>query len=497
MNLLDAVHERAGGIDGFIRAQAGTTPYAPAVVTERSSLTYAALVAAIDRLDALTAALPVVREAGCIGLSFTNPLNHLVATLFALRIGKTQITVPPQVPAQWTELLAVSGVQCILCDHRNPLPVDVPRAVIDPQPLYRNAAWPLAAAHEIDAAAPALRVPGSGTTGRPRLIEYDHGGLLACIRRDQRFRPIGPGSRHLSVTNIGFYTAKRRALGCLVAGGTIVLREQPINTVDLCDRAAVDHLSVVVMQAEDMVASLPPEPAAPRLPRLASLVVGSAPVSEALRRTLAARITPHVWVTYGSNEFGEATCAPPDVWERHPGSVGRPLEGVDVGIVDAAGAPLPAGQPGRVRLRGAGMFTRYVGDPAATSAAVVDGWYFPGDLGSLTPDGVLVFQGRADDLMIFDGINIYPREIEAVLEAHPAVREAAAFPITSQRHTQIPVAAVVVSEAVSEGDLVAWCRRQMGARAPHAIAMHASLPRNEAGKVLKRELAAGFSARVQ
>ena len=497
MNLLDAVHERAGGIDGFIRAQARATPYAPAVVTERSSLTYAALVAAVDRLDALTAQAPAVRQAGCIGLSFTNPVTHLVATLLLLRLGKTQITVPPQVPAQWTELLALSGVQCILCDHRNPLPVDVPRAVIDPRAVYTTPAWPPAAAVAIEPAAPALLVPGSGTTGRPRLIEYSHGGLLACIRRDQRFRPIGPGSRQLSVTNIGFYTAKRRALGCLVAGGAIVLREQPVNTIDLCDRAAVDHLSVVVMQAEDMVASLPPEPAVPRLPRLASLVVGSAPVSEALRRTLAARITPHVWVTYGSNEFGEATCAPPEIWTRHPGSVGRPLAGVEAEIVDVAGGPLPAGQPGRVRLRGAGMFTRYVGDPAATSAAVVDGWYYPGDLGTLTPDGVLVFQGRADDLMIFDGINIYPREIEAVLEAHPAVREAAAFPVASQRHTQIPVAAVVVSAPVSETDLVAWCRQQMGARAPHAIAMHASLPRNEAGKVLKRELAARFSRPVQ
>jgi long-chain acyl-CoA synthetase len=170
---------------------------------------------------------------------------------------------------------------------------------------------------------------------------------------------------------------------------------------------------------------------------------------------------------------------------------------VEAGIVDAAGVPLPPGQTGRVRLRGAGMFTRYVGDPAATAAAIVDGWYLPGDLGTLTPDGVLLFQGRADDLMIFDGINIYPREIEAVLEAHPAVREAAAFPVASQRHTQIPVAAVVVSAAVSEADLVAWCRQQMGARAPHAIAIRPSLPRNEAGKVLKRELAAGFAGTVQ
>lgn len=491
MSRLNEVHEQPG-IDGLIRARAVAAPFAPAIVTERAALTYAALVAAVDRLDALTAALPVVRQAGCIGLSFTNPVTHLVATLFLLRLGKTQITVPPQVPDQWTDLLSLSGVQCILCDHRTPMPLDLPRAVIDPQALSRTTPWPPAAPREIDPDAPALLVPGSGTTGRSRLIEYAHGGLLACIRRDQRFRPIGPGTRHLSVTNIGFYTAKRRALGCLVSGGTIVLREQPVNTLDLCDRAAVDHLSVVVMQAEDMLASLPPEPAAPRLPRLASLVVGSAPVSEALRRALAARITPHVWVTYGTNEFGEATCAPPDVWARHPGSVGRPLEGVELAIVDASGAPLPAGQTGRVRLRAAGTFTRYVGDPAATGAAVVDGWYEPGDLGTLTPDGVLLFQGRADDLMIVDGINIYPREIEAVLEAHPAVREAAAFPLPSQRHTQIPVAAVVVSAAVSEADLVAWCRRQMGARAPHAVAIHPSLPRNAAGKVLKRELALAF-----
>jgi acyl-CoA synthetase (AMP-forming)/AMP-acid ligase II len=77
------------------------------------------------------------------------------------------------------------------------------------------------------------------------------------------------------------------------------------------------------------------------------------------------------------------------------------------------------------------------------------------------------------------------------------VREAAAFPVPSQRHTQIPVAAVVVSAPVSDADLVAWCRRQMGARAPHAVVVRESLPRNEAGKVLKRELAASFPAQRQ
>ena len=110
---LEEVHERAG-IDGLIRAQAGATPHAPAVVTERSSLTYAALVAAVDRLDALTAQVPAVRQAGCIGLSFTNPVTHLVATLFLLRLGKTQITAEPHHSEHRTRL---GGEPC-LCTRR-------------------------------------------------------------------------------------------------------------------------------------------------------------------------------------------------------------------------------------------------------------------------------------------------------------------------------------------------------------------------------------------
>lgn len=485
-------NDEAVGIEALVRARAIESPHAPAVVTERSSISYAALVAAVDQLDELTARVPVVRAARCIGVSFTSPVSHLVATLLLLRLGKTQMMVPPQAPATWADVLARSGVECMLGDHRQPAPLDVPRAVIDPAVLFRPRPWPPAGPLPVDPAAPALLVAGSGTTGQPRLIEYSHGGLRGCIERDRRFRPIGPGRRHLSVTNVGFYTAKRRALGCLVSGGTVVLREERTNSLDLCDRLAVDHLSVVVMQAEDMVTSLQGAAPGPRLPRLASLVVGSAPVSEALRHGLAERVTPNVWVTYGSNEFGEATCAPPEVWRRHPGSVGRPLDGVEIGIVDAAGRALPAGQPGRVWLRAEGIFTRYVGEPEATAAAVVDGRYFPGDMGTLTPDGVLLFQGRADDLMIFDGINIYPREIEAVLEAHPAVREAAAFPVPSQRHTQIPVAAVVLAQPATEADLIAHCRQQLGARAPQTIVVRESLPRNAAGKVLKRELAASL-----
>jgi len=113
---------------------------------------------------------------------------------------------------------------------------------------------------------------------------------------------------------------------------------------------------------------------------------------------------------------------------------------------------------------------------------------YPGDLGVLTDDEQLIFKGRADDMMLFDGINIYPAEIEAVLAAHEAVGEAAAFPLKSEVHQDIPVAAVTLRAPVTEGELLAFCRARLGARTPQRIVAVEEFPRSPAGKILKREL---------
>ena len=204
-----------------------------------------------------------------------------------------------------------------------------------------------------------------------------------------------------------------------------------------------------------------------------------------------------MFIGYGTNEFGEATFANAATQMAHPGTVGMPAPGVELRIAGPDGAPLAPGATGEILLRAEGMFSGYLNDPEGTEAAFKDGWYRPGDLGALTEDGALLFKGRRDDLMIRDGINIYPREIEDVLEAVAGVKEAAAFPFASESQGQFPVAAVTVKDAArtpAQLDqfcqaLTGICDARLGPKAPARIWIVKRMPRNEAGKILKTDLA--------
>jgi acyl-coenzyme A synthetase/AMP-(fatty) acid ligase len=138
------------------------------------------------------------------------------------------------------------------------------------------------------------------------------------------------------------------------------------------------------------------------------------------------------------------------------------------------------------------MVGGYHGNPAATARHFRDGWFYPGDLASLAPDGALCLHGRTDDMMNLNSVKIFPREIERVLEEHPAVKSAAAFAKPSPVHGSIPVAAVELHEAASVAvdELMARTRERLGVRAPRRIIVVPALPRSAAGKIQTHALVA-------
>jgi acyl-CoA synthetase (AMP-forming)/AMP-acid ligase II len=167
----------------------------------------------------------------------------------------------------------------------------------------------------------------------------------------------------------------------------------------------------------------------PRFPGLRELMLSTTFAPEALRREVRRRMTPNLAIAYGSNEAWYVTRADAAEQIRFPDTVGLPYDGVDIEIVDDRGQALPAGEVGLVRVRGSGFARGYIDDPEATAKAFRDGWYYPGDLGVLSPEGALFLKGRADDMINYDGVKIYPADIEAALLDHPAVAEVAAFPV--------------------------------------------------------------------
>ena len=162
------------------------------------------------------------------------------------------------------------------------------------------------------------------------------------------------------------------------------------------------------------------------------------------------------------------------------------MHGVEVQIVDAAHRLQPPGTTGLLRYRSPGCATAFYRDEEASRESFRDGWFYPGDLAQLDAEGFLTLAGRAKDMIIRGGINIYPEEIEAILMAHPAVAEAAVVGVPDAARGEEVVAFVVLRQETDETVLRGWCSERLAPyKLPQLIERVAHLPRNSAGKVQK------------
>jgi len=192
-----------------------------------------------------------------------------------------------------------------------------------------------------------------------------------------------------------------------------------------------------------------------------------------------------VYNLYGSTEVAWAAIAKPADLRGAPGTIGRPPWGTRVRIVDAEGRPVPAGGTGRILVGNQMVFGGYT---AGGAAEVLDGLVATGDLGHLDADGRLFIDGRADDMIVSGGENVFSSEIEEALLKHPAVRDAAAVGVDDERFGQ-RVRAYVVAEGADEQALKEHVRATLARyKVPREIVFVEDLPRNPQGKLLKREL---------
>lgn len=195
---------------------------------------------------------------------------------------------------------------------------------------------------------------------------------------------------------------------------------------------------------------------------------------------------------YGLSETSPvATFSPPGEKAR-PGSIGRPVWGVEVDLIDEHGSPVEGPEAvGEIVIRGHNVMKGYLNRPEATAEALRDGWFHTGDLARRDSDGWYYIVDRAKDLIIRGGFNVYPREIEEVLLTHPAVSMAAVIGVPHDSHGEEIKACVVRAPGVeiSEEELVAWCRASMASyKYPRLVEFCDLLPTNATGKILKREL---------
>ena len=221
-------------------------------------------------------------------------------------------------------------------------------------------------------------------------------------------------------------------------------------------------------------------------------VSGSAPLPAAVFEAFQARFGHAILERYGMTET-LMTLSNPYEGERRPGTVGRPLPGVSIQVLDEAGRGVPAGETGELHVRSATVCAGYWRRPDANAAAFSGSYFRTGDLASVSGDGYVTLRGRRSDLIISGGFNIYPREIEEVLLEHPSVAEAAVVGVPDQVRGEVPVAYVVLRRAVAfDAEVLrAHCREKLASfKTPRAVMAVEHLPRTALGKIQKHLLPA-------
>jgi long-chain acyl-CoA synthetase len=232
-------------------------------------------------------------------------------------------------------------------------------------------------------------------------------------------------------------------------------------------------------------------PGAPDLSSVRLAVSGAAPLPAAVLEAFGDRFGITIWEGYGLTETSPAVTTTALGEETRPGSIGLPLPGVEVRLIDEHGAEVEEGDPGQIVVRGPNVFAGYWRRPDETEAAFRDGWFLTGDVAYRDDDGYLHIVDRTKDVIIVSGFNVFPKEVEDAIALHPKVAECVVLGVPDQRTGEAVKALVVgrLGETLTEEEVLDRCRDSLARfKWPRDIELVDSLPKHATGKVLRRRL---------
>jgi acyl-CoA synthetase (AMP-forming)/AMP-acid ligase II len=480
-----------------------------------------------DRLDYAGAARRVARMAGAfaragiapgerVAILAKNCLEYGLFYLAASKAGVVPVTLNFRLAApEWQYILADSGARLLLAQPAYADAIDALRAQLpglhhlvstgDARPGWQAlAGWlevePLAAAELRAREWPELyQMYTSGTTGRPKGVVMSQQAMLALLVQCRFAYRFGRGERMLMVAPM-YHVAGALWTGYAAACGASLYLMTDFEPREVVRALDEEHIAFGFLVPSMIQACLTqvPDLARRRFASLNLMTYGAAPIAEAtLRRALevfgcefvqAFGMTEAPNLTYLTHADHErALAGRPELLL----STGRAGPGSEVKIVDEHDRELPPGEIGEICGRGPQLMNGYWNLPEATAEALRGGWMHTGDAGCLDGEGYLYIKDRVKDMIVSGGENIYPREVEDVLFAHPAVADVAVIGVPSERWGE-EVKAIVVrapGRSASAEELMEFCKGRIAAyKRPRSVDFTDALPRNASGKLLKREL---------
>jgi len=334
----------------------------------------------------------------------------------------------------------------------------------------------------------------AGTTGKPKGVMHSHHGLYSCARTvlDTLSWP------EKQVTIFVLPLCHMYGLGSMVTdslkgGGKAVVL--PTFEIEKIFEAMARHRGNIFVGVPTMYVYMLLYPHLEKYD-LSSMwwwQSGSAPLGLETCKAFKERFGGEIIEGWGMTETAALSCTNPIRGPVKVGSIGKPMKGVQINIVDSAGSQLPAGQEGEIVIRTPSMMKGYWKKPQETAEVLKNGWLHSGDIGYVDEDGYFFITDRKKDLIIKAGENIHPREIDEVICAHPKVCEAATVGIRDAVYGEDIKAFVVLKpgETCSQDEIIDWCTARLKRfKSPRHVRFVEALPKNLIGKVLRRELRA-------
>ncbi|MDJ0644242.1 MAG: fatty acid--CoA ligase [Erythrobacter sp.] len=512
----------AGSFCDIVREHAQVQGGTPAFTFGDEVITFAELNAGSNRVARALAALGVTKGERVAFLGKNHPL-YFEALLGAAKIGAVMTPVnwrlaPPEVAyildnCQARVVFVGEGFADILTQVRTETPrveqvigIDAHDHEGSDYRIWRDGFPADPVPDDIGLDDDALQLYTSGTTGRPKGAVMTHGSILSsrdpaheAEMRDWQ-QPV-EGDVTLLAMPCFHISGTGTGIGTMVAGtNSIVLPEyDPTKALDLIENYNISKIFLVPAAIQILLNH-------PRVPevdfsRLKFVTYGASPIPLELMKQAMDVLGCGFVQMYGMTETSGTIVAldPEDhVPEGSPRmrSVGKPLAGVEVKIIDDAGEEVPTGTVGEIATRSSKNMRGYWNNPEATAETIdAEGWLRTGDAGYLDEDGYLYIHDRVKDMIISGGENVYPAEVENALYSHPKVADVAVIGVPHEKWGEAVKACVVAKdgEELSEADVIAHAREHIaGYKCPKSVDFIEALPRNPSGKILRRELRAPY-----
>ena len=466
----------------LLRLHARGQPRHAAIVTPTERIDYATLDLIVDGLCAALAAQGVARGS-LVGLSLHDDARHLAMLVALGRMGAVLLPLD----RRWTvsesrDVATRFGAAMVITDR-----TDAPDWVATRDDWFAGSDIAYRDP-EVGDDSPMVLSLSSGTTGLPKGPRLTHRQFTNRFMVYWINMGLGSRDRFVVATPLFFGGGRTFALAMIHAGGTACLFPPPYEPETLVAFADATDATAMFLVPTLIRRLLGNDFGGLAFPKLRAMISSGAALyaNEAQQARLV--LTPNLYQYYASTEAGGITLLTPEDHDAKAGSVGKPCFAVSVEVVDDNHARVDADTIGHLRYRSPSSPSSYhTGDG---SAAFRDGWFYPGDLASFDADGFLYLRGRAKDMIIRGGVNIYPADIEQVLLDHQDVAEAAVIGFPSADLGEEIVAYVVCRAPVAESVLRAACAERLARyKMPKRIIYIDVLPKNSAGKVLKAELA--------